>query len=48
MKTVVFPHRGQGDFSILDKPILSVQITTTVPAGKIWDYAGRLSRVLQT
>ena len=33
---------------ILDSPILSVQITTTVRAGKNWDYAGRLSRVLQT
>ncbi|MTJ11495.1 hypothetical protein FJR11_02560 [Anabaena sp. UHCC 0187] len=33
---------------ILDKPIISVQISTSVPVGKIWDYAGKLSRVIQT
>ncbi|MEH2371942.1 hypothetical protein [Nostoc sp.] len=29
---------------ILDKPILAISINTTIPAGKVWFYAGNLSR----
>ncbi|MEH2242359.1 hypothetical protein [Nostoc sp.] len=29
---------------ILDKPVLGIGINTTIPLGKQWSYAGRLSR----
>ncbi|MEH2456532.1 hypothetical protein [Nostoc sp.] len=29
---------------ILDKPVLAIAISTTIPAGKRWVYAGSLSR----
>lgn len=29
---------------ILDKPVLGIGVNTTIPAGKQWVYAGRLSR----
>jgi hypothetical protein len=34
--------------TVFDKPIIAVSITTTVPVGKIWKYAGYLSRSLTT
>jgi hypothetical protein len=33
---------------IFDKSVISVQISTTVPVGRIWSYAGRMSRIIQT
>lgn len=34
--------------TVFDKPIIAVLINTTVPVGKIWKYAGYLSRSLTT
>jgi len=33
---------------VFDKPILNARITTTVPAGKIWEFAGTLRQVVDT
>jgi hypothetical protein len=33
---------------VFDKPIVNVSITTTVPVGKIWEYAGKLRQVVET
>ncbi|MCM0591346.1 MAG: hypothetical protein KA716_31845 [Gloeotrichia echinulata DEX184] len=33
---------------VFDKPIIAVSVNTTVPVGKIWKYAGYLSRSLNT
>jgi hypothetical protein len=33
---------------IFDKPIILVNISTTVPIGKIWRYAGRCNRIFPT
>ncbi|WP_017652292.1 hypothetical protein [Fortiea contorta] len=33
---------------VFDKPIIAVSVTTTVPVGKIWKYAGYLRRSLTT
>lgn len=33
---------------IFDKPIISISINTTVPVGKIWRYAGKISQVIPT
>jgi hypothetical protein len=33
---------------VFDQPIIAVNITTNVPIGKIWKYAGYLSRSLTT
>jgi hypothetical protein len=34
--------------TVFDKPIIAVSVNTTVPVGKIWKYAGYLSRSLTT
>jgi len=31
-----------------DKPVISLAISTTVPVGKIWEYAGRIRQVVET
>jgi hypothetical protein len=33
---------------VFDKPIIAVSLLTTIPVGKIWKYAGYLSRSLTT
>ncbi|MDZ8190018.1 MAG: hypothetical protein RMX96_34930 [Nostoc sp. ChiSLP02] len=33
---------------VFDKPIIAVSINTTIPVGKIWEYAGYLRRSLTT
>lgn len=33
---------------VFDKPIISVNISTTVPAGKKWKFAGSCNRVINT
>ncbi|WP_051502861.1 hypothetical protein [[Scytonema hofmanni] UTEX B 1581] len=33
---------------VFDKPIIAVSVATTIPVGKIWKYAGYLSRSLTT
>ncbi|MDZ8096723.1 MAG: hypothetical protein RMZ42_33015 [Nostoc sp. DedQUE05] len=33
---------------VFDKPIIAVSVVTTIPAGKIWKYAGYLRRSLTT
>ncbi|MDZ8135123.1 MAG: hypothetical protein RM049_07440 [Nostoc sp. DedQUE04] len=33
---------------VFDKPIIAVSVNTTVPVGKIWNYAGYLRRSLTT
>ncbi|MFK0729984.1 MAG: hypothetical protein ACFKPT_25140 [Gloeotrichia echinulata GP01] len=33
---------------IFNRPIISISVTTSVPAGKIWYYAGRCTRVTPT
>lgn len=34
--------------TIFDKPIINVLISTSVPVGKIWRYAGRCSQIAAT
>lgn len=34
--------------TVFDKPIIAVSVSTTVPTGKIWKYAGYLRRSLTT
>ncbi|WP_029635969.1 hypothetical protein [[Scytonema hofmanni] UTEX B 1581] len=34
--------------TVFDKPIIAVSVATTIPVGKIWKYAGYLSRSLTT
>ncbi|MDZ8108992.1 MAG: hypothetical protein RM338_25670 [Nostoc sp. DedQUE12a] len=33
---------------VFDKPIIAVSINTTIPVGKIWNYAGYLRRTVAT
>ncbi|MGM3305103.1 hypothetical protein ACSQ6I_03810 [Anabaena sp. WFMT] len=33
---------------VFDKPVLNINITTSVPVGKIWEFAGTLRQVVST
>ncbi|WP_174762962.1 hypothetical protein [Anabaena sp. UHCC 0187] len=33
---------------VFDKPVLNINIITTVPVGKVWEYGGKVRQVVST